>query len=180
MAFARQAKTAAKLAAFFVARTQTTRSSLSSCGGFTLIELVMVILLIGILAVFVGPRFDERIFAARGFHDETLALMRYAQKTAIAQRRTVCVAFAADSATLSIAPAAATNTCTGALVGPRGEPAGNITAPAGVAYQAVPGAAFFFNPLGQPSQALALQVTQAGVAIGMTVTVEAETGYVHD
>lgn len=148
--------------------------------GFTLIELVMVILILGVLAVFIAPRFDPRDYAARGFHDETLALLRYAQKTAIAQRRTVCVAFTADSATLSIAPVAATNTCTGVLVGPGGEPAGNITARVGAAYQAVPGAAFFFNPLGQPSQALALQVTQTGVAIGMTVTVEAETGYVHD
>lgn len=148
--------------------------------GFTLIELVMVILILGLLAVFIAPRLDPRDYEARGFHDETLALLRYAQKTAIAQRRTVCVAFTANSATLSIATAAATNICAGALVGPRGETPGNITARAGIGYQAVPGTPFFFNALGQPSQALALQVTQAGVAIGMTVTVEAETGYVHD
>ena len=62
--------------------------------GFTLIELVMVLVLAGVLAVFAAPRlFSTGDFNARGFQDETLSLLRYAQKAAIAQRRTVCVTF---------------------------------------------------------------------------------------
>lgn len=147
--------------------------------GVTLIELIMVIVLLGVLAVVAIPRLSSQDFEARGFHDGTLAFLRYAQKTAIAQRRTVCVAFTASSATLTIASAANTNSCDTNLVGPGGETPGQLAAGAGIAYQAVPGS-FHFTALGQPSAPLALQVTQAGTAIGVAITVEAETGYVHD
>src|SRR5674476_652767 len=82
--------------------------------GFTLIELVMVIVILGVLAVYAAPRmFNSGDFYARGFHDETLSILRYAQKSAIAQRRTVCVAFTTTSATLTIAATAATASCAG-------------------------------------------------------------------
>lgn len=147
--------------------------------GFTLIELIMVLILVGILAVFAAPRLADNDFEARGFHDGTLALLRYAQKTAIAQRRTVCVAFTANSATLTIASAANTSNCDTNLAGPDGTMPGRVAAAPGIAYQAVPGP-FFFTALGQPSLPLALQVTQAGTPIGVAITVEAETGYVHE
>src|SRR5665647_2470350 len=52
--------------------------------GFTLIELIMVMVMLGVLAVFAAPRiFNSGDFYARGFHDETLGLLRYAQKAAI-------------------------------------------------------------------------------------------------
>ncbi len=148
--------------------------------GFTLIELITVMVLLGVMAAFLIPQLNTKDFDARGFHDETLALLRYAQKSAIAQRRTVCVAFAGGSATLSIATAPASNNCDGNLTGPKGETPAQVTAPADVAYQTVPASAFWFSALGQPSQALALQVTQGGVAAGPVITVEADTGYVHD
>ncbi len=147
--------------------------------GFTLIELIMVLVLVGVLAVFVAPRLNTKDFEARGFHDETLALLRYAQKTAIAQRRTVCVAFTSGKATLNIATAEALTNCTAALMGPRGESPASITARSGIDYLPTPGD-FFFNALGQPSARKSLQVTSSGAAIGLTITVEADTGYVHD
>ena len=54
----------------------------ASCSrGFTVIELVLVIALVGALAVFAAPRiFNLSDFNARGFHDETLALLRYATR----------------------------------------------------------------------------------------------------
>jgi MSHA pilin protein MshC len=150
------------------------------CRGFTLIELVMVLVLLGVLAVFVAPRLNSRDFEARGFHDETLALLRYAQKSAIAQRRTVCVAFAPVSATLSMTATAGSTTCPGnAFVGPRGESPAQITARPGVAYVATP-AGFYFDGLGQPSAGQSMQVAGDGVPLNLSITVEAGTGYVHD
>ena len=74
-----------------------------AAAGFTLVELVMTMIVVGILAVAVLPRFaDVSVFEARGFRDETLSLLRYAQKSAVAQRRTVCVAVASDGITLEI------------------------------------------------------------------------------
>ncbi|MDO8767536.1 MAG: prepilin-type N-terminal cleavage/methylation domain-containing protein [Burkholderiaceae bacterium] len=148
--------------------------------GFTLIELVMVIVMLGILAVFAAPRmFNNGDFYARGFHDETLALLRFAQKSAIAQRRTVCVAFTSATTTLTIAALAATPACANPLVGPKGESPALITARTGVAYNTLP-ANFSFDGLGQPSASTTIQVANSGVPISLTITVEAGTGYVHD
>jgi|LGOV01.1.fsa_nt_gb MSHA pilin protein MshC len=53
--------------------------------GFTLVELVTVILLLGILSVVALPRFfDTTTFTSRGFYDEMTGAVRYAQKLAVA------------------------------------------------------------------------------------------------
>ncbi len=148
--------------------------------GFTLIELIMVLVLLGVLAVVLVPRINTQDFNVRGFHDETLALMRYAQKTAIAQRRTVCVTFGPGSASLSIVAAAGSTACPGGnFAGPRGEIPATVSARSGVAYVVQPGD-FSFDGLGQPSAARSFEVAGDGAPLGRTITVEATTGYVHD
>ncbi len=53
--------------------------------GLTLVEILTVLVLIGILSVVVFPRlFSTTEFEAAGFHQEVLAALRYAHKTAIA------------------------------------------------------------------------------------------------
>ncbi len=52
--------------------------------GFSLIELITVILLLGILGVVALGRFgSQEGFAARGFFDDTVTAVRFAQKLAI-------------------------------------------------------------------------------------------------
>ncbi len=148
--------------------------------GASLIELIMVMAILGVLAVVLLPRLNPQDFDARGFHDETLALLRYAQKTAVAQRRQVCVAFTAGSATLSQAAAEGNVPCTAPLPGPRGEVPGRVTARSGVSYQTVPGSDLVFDALGRPNAGLTLQVLAGATPLGRTITVEADTGYVHD
>ena len=52
--------------------------------GFSLFELVIVIVLLSIMSVFaLGSLFDADEFAARGFFDDTINAVRFAQKLAI-------------------------------------------------------------------------------------------------
>ena len=155
-----------------------------SQGGFTLIELIMVIVLLGVLAVFAGPRiFDTSVFNSRGFNDETLAMLRYAQKTAIAQRRTTCVTFTSTTASLRIASAAAVGICDTNLIGPRGDTPGTINAKSGVTYSPTP-ATVHFDGLGQSldnsGAVLTLARTITVTGSGKTITIESGTGYVHE
>ena len=165
--------------------------------GFTLMELIMVMVILGVLAVFAAPRiFNSDDFYARGFHDETLGLLRYAQKTAVAQRRMVCVTFAAGptppaSAILSIASLEGPSACDTALIGPNknctnGTPAGSkgcITARPAIVYSTGP-ASLNFDGLGQPVNSAGVPLTSiAPIQVSSAakfITVETMTGYVHD
>lgn len=135
----------------------------------------MVLVLVGVLAVYAAPRlFNSAEFNARGFHDETLAFLRYAQKTAIAQRRTVCMTFTIGSATLKVDNDGSAG-CEANLAGPKGDSPGTITARSGVTYSSFP-ASVSFDALGQPAATQTIQVQ----GVGRAITVEAGTGYVHE
>lgn len=71
-------------------------------GGFTLVELVTMMVVIGILAVVALPRMDTATYRVLEFHDNTVSALRYAQKTATSHRRMVCIAFTATTVTLTI------------------------------------------------------------------------------
>lgn len=152
--------------------------------GFTLVELVMVMIIVGILAVFAAPRFlDADIFKSRGFADQVQASLRYAQKVAIAQRRNVCVELTANDITLKIASVGgAASACDTNLISPTGESPYKINTPS-AAITLAPVQTFIFSALGKPFDILGNpSVAQKNIAIvGATnpIIVEAETGYVH-
>jgi len=66
--------------------------------GFSIIELVVVVLLLGILSVFaLGRLFDQNEFAAKGFFDDTVTAVRFAQKLAVSSGCDVQVSITASS-----------------------------------------------------------------------------------
>jgi MSHA pilin protein MshC len=144
----------------------------------------MVMVIAGILAAVIAPRFfDADVFKSRGFADQVQASLRYAQKTAIAQHRNVCVAMTASDITLTIAnaiPSLATSPCNTPLVLP-GQATNSISTPS-TSITLSP-ASFGFDALGKPFDAPGTSSTaQKTITIsGATnnIVVEAETGYVH-
>lgn len=170
--------------------------------GFTLVELVGVLVTVGILAVVAVPRFfDKSSFDARAFFDQTQSMLRYAQKLAIAQNREVFVNFTPGGRTgVALCFDAA---CTRRVRVPVGENSGSDVTlaacgsaaadrtwfceapPAGIAFSTAPAtAAFSFSPLGKPFSTANTDLPQliislTGDGLNRTITVETETGYVH-
>lgn len=142
--------------------------------------MVAVMVLVGIIAAVAIPRLNgTRSFDELGFVNETQAILRYAHKSAIASRRTVCVGFTATSISLTIASTAG-GACDSNLAGPSGEAAPfSINARnSGAIYNPPPGN-FSFNALGQPSGGQQSIVIQDGAANSVrTIVVEQETGHV--
>jgi MSHA pilin protein MshC len=143
--------------------------------GFTLLELILVLVITAILSVAVGPRLmDNTSLSARGFADQVQASLRYAQKTAIAQRRFVCVDYALDRIMLTQNTVEA---CPGnTLASPDGAAQYVTPAPSGITFSVLPDA-FHFDALGRPLPNNRHLILVSGVAD--SITVEAETGYVH-
>jgi len=151
-------------------------------GGFTLVELVTVMTIVGIMAFVALPKMTQVLsLPALGYRDQVMATIDYARKIAVAQRRHICVSIASASVTVTAdfgLPASHTNgTCASTLPLPSGTNV--ITAPTNVT--ASPAVSFDFDAEGRPVTGAPATVTMTDSGSGQTssLTVEAESGYVH-
>jgi len=150
--------------------------------GFTLVELIVTLILVGILSAVAIPRFMGRgSFDTRGFHDQVITAIQFARQQAVAQRRQVCVTVTAAGLTITRALAPPPGVCgVTPLLNPTTGAGYALVAPAGVVLGGTGGTllplVLTFDPLGQVNVAAGLSVTGDGVR---NVTIEAGTGYVH-
>jgi len=147
-------------------------------GGYTIVEVVLVIAILGIIGSVAGPRFfDNTAFDERGYYDEVVSALRYAQKVAVASGCHVRVDVAASTYSLS-QQASLAGHCDPLdasfplpVLMSTGE-AVNGVAPAGIVV--APAVAFSYNPLGQTS----LGANQTLAVGGRLLTVQADSGLV--
>jgi MSHA pilin protein MshC len=135
-----------------------------------MIELIVVMIIVGIMAVTVLPRMSLLGgFESAGFRDQTVAILRYAQKSALAQRRVVCVT-TSDTGVgpLLIATTAADDACATTV----------LTLPfavrPGTGLQAK---TFKFLRMGETNQSSGV-ITLTITGASPDITIDAVTGYV--
>ena len=142
--------------------------------GFTLTELVAVLLIASILAVFATSTFDRGTFDTASFADEVRAQLAFAQKTAVASRRRVNVTVASNNLSFMLCQDFGCGS-SAPLTTLRGQT--SLAPPAGsaVAVSAAPGA-FSFYPDGSASGNVAVTISGPGSPV---INVVGDTGYVY-
>ena len=167
--------------------------------GFTMVELIAVLVIIGVLGTIAATRFFDRgDFDADAFADQTRAMLRYGQKIAVAQNRLVYARITTDRVALCFE----TSCNDGArVIAPSGANSGSVrtlercaasgswlceAVPDGVTQTiSGPGALFAFDALGKPHNVTSTNVlanfqrVKVTIAGNRVITVEPETGYVH-
>ena len=137
--------------------------------GFTLVELITVMVILGVLAVIGSAKFfNNSTFKDTQYHQEILSAFRFAQKIAIASQCDVSITMTADSYSLTYS-----GTCSGNDVK---HPSGKGSYADTDISEINPVLTFIYNSQGA--------VTSTGVYSftvgGHNITVEQVTGYAHE
>lgn len=136
--------------------------------GFTLIELVMVIVVVGVIAIYAAPRFDRSGFEAAQAREELKEALRYAQEMSMVRTASANYQVVIDAAGFTVQQA-------GAVAVPDPFTGAASYSRAGMGITAGSGTITFDNR-GDPGLAADHVVTITGAP---TLTVEPITGYVH-
>lgn len=148
--------------------------------GYTLVELVIVIIVVGILAATIMPRFANRAdFDQAGFHDQAASALQYARKIAVASRRYVCITGNTTGLSFQLDPRLPESvtvppTCSVAISLPGANNScgtNKICPPSSVTLGA---SSFYFDPQGRASATTTITMTGQP-----SIRVEQGTGYVH-
>ena len=140
--------------------------------GFTLVELVVTIGILSIMAAVAAPRFFQAsTFESRGRYDNAAAIVRLAQKTAVAWRRPVFVCVTATTVSAGTAVGCGTT-----LQYPVSAAAATVTMTAGVTLNPFE---ISFDGLGRPSAGATITFTSSIAGDpARQISIAAETGYV--
>ena len=143
-----------------------TKPTINKITGFTLVELIVVILIIGILSISIAPRFfGVSSYEDRKAADELLTALRHTQQMAMNRGGDIQLVLTATNFTVQISGGTALRSPDGRLSYVKGFPANVVVTP-------VP-TTITYNRLGRPSAGFVINVGS------QQVTIEEETGYAH-
>ena len=157
--------------------------------GYTLVELITVVVIMAVLAAITGPRFFDSggadPFAQRGFSEQALAAVQFAQKFAIASGCDIRVTFDSGAGVFTIERYASADCLadTGAALIIVAQPGGGPLSGQTPSNVAITDLQIYFDRIGRPRDADpggafgALLVAAAFVSIGpRTLAIEPESG----
>lgn len=89
--------------------------------GYTMVELITVMVVVGILAAIAIPRIsDTSDFSASAYRNEVASALRHAQKSAVSHRRVVCADLTPRAITLRISVTVGSSACDTGFTSPDG------------------------------------------------------------
>ncbi len=147
--------------------------------GFSIFELVIVIVLLGILSVYaLSSFFDQDEIAARGFFDDTVNAVRFAQKLAISTGCDVRVSTVAAGYSLLQSSASTANDFSNPVVNPanRGTNYQNLNVPSG--FSLAPTTSITFNARGIPDSGSDVAFSITDGVTTYSFNVDGQTGLV--
>lgn len=152
--------------------------------GFTMVELIAVLLIVGVLAVVAVPRLNTTgHLRSAAWRDQVQAAVLQARSLAAGHRRLVCLAVATGEVRLSMAsanPASPANSCNTALPGPDGDARWAVD-PQAIVITTSPGATLHFQPDGRitlPASPGVATDFSIGIAGQPGLTIHGATGHV--
>lgn len=140
--------------------------------GFTFVELIVTILIVGILSAYIAPRFfSTSTFEQRATSDEIISAIRRAQQLSMTRGESYQFVLTASNYTVQKADGTDIRHPDGSATSLKEFHDKNFTASA---------ITIRFDSLGQPFDTLGNPLSTTNIAIGdVTITVEQETGYAH-
>ena len=160
--------------------TKRMKTRFNRCFGFTIIELVIVIVIIGIITAVSAPRFfTMQTFDERGYYDEVVAAVRYAHKGALSTGCNFKVAITASGYEITKYSGCYTGTFQPIQNPAMGTAGYTGTKPGSVSSGAL---SFYFDNNGQPFTLGGAEISSvSSVTIGSrTLQLEPYTGFVHN
>ena len=149
--------------------------------GFTMVELVAVMLLVGVLAVVALPRLDGTLgLRGSAWRDQVLAATLQARSLATGHRRLVCLTVATGAVQMTMASANPASSCNTTLPGPDGDARWAVD-PASLAVTVNPAGTLYLQPDGRvTSDGAGLTAVNVSIAIAgeTALQITGETGHV--
>ena len=148
------------------------RAAALQCG-FTMVELITVMVLVGVLAVVAMPRMDAAMsLRSAAWRDQVQAGLLQARSLSQGHRRLVCVSVATGEVRISMASINPASSCNTTVSGQDGDARWAVD-PHNIAVTVTPSGTLFFQPDGR--------ITSDGAGtstVSTTIVVTGETGLV--